>query len=233
MDNKEKKVLLELEDKASSILSEFMLRITKFEELVSVGIKFLVGFREAVELLQRPAVHEASEVADGIIKANETKRLKAYVQAGCINDHDGVHNISKLRDCQRGLQDYLAEANGLLNELHCFIDDMVSVLRTSNETLSHISGHSVDGVVLQDTSFEKEAIELCSLPKPEVTDYASIMGTIYNMVKQDYMMQEKIISSLSLKSSSAELESYCLMWSLRPFINDDIMHQAWKLIPQF
>ncbi|XP_042476705.1 uncharacterized protein LOC122058210 isoform X1 [Macadamia integrifolia] len=227
MDDKEKKLLLELEDKASSILSEFMLRTTKFEELVSVGSKFLVGFHEAVELLQRPAVHKASEVVDGIIKANETKRLKAYVQAGCINGHDGVQNISKLCDCQRGLQEYLAEAKVLLNEIQCFIDDIVSVLRTSNDI-----GHSGDGMVLQDTSFEEEAMELRSVQKPEVIECASIMGTIYSMVKQDYTMQEKIICSLSLESTSAELQSYCLMWSLRPFINDDIMHQAWKLIPQ-
>ncbi|XP_042507646.1 uncharacterized protein LOC122083811 [Macadamia integrifolia] len=206
--------------------------ITKFEELVSLGSKFLVEIREAVELLQRPAVHKTSEVADGIIKANETKRMKAYVQAGCINAHDGVQNISKLRDCQRGLQDYLAEAKGLLNELDCFIDDIVGVLQTSNEIASHVLGYSGDGLVLQGTSFEMEVMESRSIQKPEVTDCASIMGIIYSMVKQDYMMQEKIICSLSLKSSSAELQSYCLMWSLRPFIDDDIMHQAWKLIPQ-
>ncbi|XP_043711907.1 uncharacterized protein LOC122660596 isoform X2 [Telopea speciosissima] len=218
MDNKGKKVLWELEDKASSILSEFMLRVTKFEELVSVGSKFLVGFHEAVELLHRPAVHKTSEVADGIIKANETQRVKAYVQAGCVNGHDGVQNISK--------------SKGLLNELNCFIDDIVIVLRTSNEIASDVSGHFGDGLVLQGTSLEKEAMELRSIQKPEVSDCASIMGTICSMVKQDYTMQEKIICSLSLKSSSAELQSYCLMWSLRPFINDDIMHHAWKLIPQ-
>ncbi|GJY71869.1 hypothetical protein Tco_0475572 [Tanacetum coccineum] len=42
--------------------------------------------------------------------------------------------------------------------------------------------------------------------------------------------EEKIVSALNLKTSSGELESYCLMWSLRPFVNDEIMHQAWRLI---
>ncbi|KAF5942499.1 hypothetical protein HYC85_020141 [Camellia sinensis] len=69
------------------------------------------------------------------------------------------------------------------------------------------------------------------LPKPEHTDYAAMMSVIYSMVKLDYIMQQRIISSLNLKSSSGELESYSLMWSLRPFINNDIMHQAWRLIP--
>ncbi|RVW92083.1 hypothetical protein CK203_037122 [Vitis vinifera] len=45
------------------------------------------------------------------------------------------------------------------------------------------------------------------------------------------LLQERIVSSLNLKSSTGELESYCLIWSLRPFINDEIMHQAWKLLP--
>jgi len=45
--------------------------------------------------------------------------------------------------------------------------------------------------------------------------------TIYKL-----LLQEKIVSSLSLKSSSGELECYCQMWSLRPFIDDQIMQQA-------
>lgn len=73
-------------------------------------------------------------------------------------------------------------------------------------------------------------VELCHLEKSKVTDYAAMMGIIYAMLKQDYTMQEKIVSSLNLKSSAGELESYCLMWSLRPFVNDEIMFQAWKLV---
>lgn len=45
------------------------------------------------------------------------------------------------------------------------------------------------------------------------------------------LLQERIITNLNLKSLSGELESYCLMWSLRPYINDEIVHQAWRLIP--
>lgn len=108
-----------------------------------------------------------------------------------------------------------------------------------------------------------------------MTDFAALMGIVYSMVKQDYVMQvinfwytffhillwsnapkslaswcwtfwsfcnstidnfttllqERIVTTLNLKSLSGELESYCLMWSLRPFINDEIVHQAWRLIP--
>lgn len=96
---------------------------------------------------------------------------------------------------------------------------------------------------------------------PENTDYAMVMGIVHRMIEQDYCMQvtyffqyffkfiwnqhckylifpgghnllqEKIVSALNFKTSSGELESYCLMWSLRPFINDEIMQQAWKLVP--
>jgi hypothetical protein len=43
-------------------------------------------------------------------------------------------------------------------------------------------------------------------------------------------MQDKIVRSLSLKSSSGELETYSLMWSLRPFVEDEIVNRAWKWI---
>ncbi|KAL8197788.1 hypothetical protein R6Q57_024182 [Mikania cordata] len=61
-------------------------------------------------------------------------------------------------------------------------------------------------------------------------DYATMVAAVFTMVKQDCAMLEKIISSLSLKTSSGELESYCLMWSLHPFVNDEITHQAWSLV---
>ncbi|KAJ7953469.1 FAD-binding protein [Quillaja saponaria] len=62
---------------------------------------------------------------------------------------------------------------------------------------------------------------------PDVAHSATLMGIIYSMVKQDY---ERIVSALNLKSSSREVDSYCLMLSLRPFINDEVMHQARRLV---
>jgi hypothetical protein len=44
-------------------------------------------------------------------------------------------------------------------------------------------------------------------------------------------LQEKIVNALSLKTSSSELQGYCLMWDLRPFMEDDVMHLAWKMCP--
>ncbi|EOA25473.1 hypothetical protein CARUB_v10018811mg [Capsella rubella] len=64
----------------------------------------------------------------------------------------------------------------------------------------------------------------------EVTEYATLIAVVYSMMKQNYVMQEKIVRSLSLKSSSGELETYSLMWSLRPFVEDEIVNRAWKWI---
>jgi hypothetical protein len=44
-------------------------------------------------------------------------------------------------------------------------------------------------------------------------------------------LQEKIVNALSLKTSSSELQGYRLMWDLRPFMEDDVMHLAWKMCP--
>lgn len=56
-----------------------------------------------------------------------------------------------------------------------------------------------------------------------------MMILVHNMLKLDYAMQEKIVRTLSLKSSSPELEGYCLMWELRPYVDDDLMNLAWKM----
>ncbi|GMP83602.1 hypothetical protein CsSME_00037450 [Camellia sinensis var. sinensis] len=105
-------------------------------------------------------------------------------------------------------------------------------MRTANES-KPLSQDKVtqDEFGPEATLYDKEETVSSELPKPEHTDYAAMMSVIYSMVKLDYIMQQRIVSSLNLKSSSGELESYSLMWSLRPFINNDIMHQAWRLIP--
>ncbi|CAK9136116.1 unnamed protein product [Ilex paraguariensis] len=93
--------------------------------------------------------------------------------------------------------------------------------------MAYYQNYLLGSMQRQNVETRKSAME----QKPEVTDYAAMMAILYSMVKQDCIMQEKIVTSLSLKSSSEELESYCLMWSLRPFVDDEIMCEAWKLLP--
>lgn len=221
MGGEEIEVLPELEKRFSEIFSDFMTKISKFEEMVSVASRLLVGFHQQVELLRRPSLDITSEIVDKILKANQTERVKAYVQSGCKNVHDGVQAISKLNAYQRGLQDHVSKAKGLLDELEMLMDDLVREVRT----LQCQDEHVCNGLLVQ-----KEEMGSALLRRTEASDYMSMVGIIYSMVTQDYAMQEKIVLSLSLDTLSGELEGYYLMWSLRPFINDEIMNQAWKYI---
>ncbi|KAL4615992.1 hypothetical protein ACB092_07G167500 [Castanea dentata] len=86
-----------LDEKIYQIYKDLLTRVTKFEELVAVGGRLLAGFQEGLEYLRRPPIDRASKLVENIIKANETKRVKSYFEASCINTHDGVHSISKWR----------------------------------------------------------------------------------------------------------------------------------------
>ncbi|GFZ18868.1 hypothetical protein Acr_27g0006070 [Actinidia rufa] len=161
MESEEHVLISELKKKILQIFSDFMTRVTQFEELGAVGNRFLVGFHQGL--------------------------------AKCI-----------------------------VNELEVSVKEVTGVMQTASESKPYL----MDNVTGEEFGPEATAYD----EKPEITDYAAMMGIIYSMVKNDYIMQERIISSLGLKSSSGELESYTLMWSLRPFVNDEIMHQAWRLI---
>ncbi|PPS17528.1 hypothetical protein GOBAR_AA03060 [Gossypium barbadense] len=223
-------------------------RVAKLDELVPVGGRLLTGFQQGLEFLRRPPIKKTSKLIENILKANETKRLNSYLEAGCINSHDRVENTSKLKS--------------ILNELECLLGVATAALQMANEHLSPLMDmESVVGLDPQESSGEDEMTS-SRLREPEVTDYAAVMGIIYSMVKQDYTMQHetrtwdtsfwhqkrggsvkptvelylielsnKIVTSLNLKSSSEELESYSLMWSLRPYVNDQTMKLAWKLVP--
>ncbi|OEL19543.1 hypothetical protein BAE44_0019438, partial [Dichanthelium oligosanthes] len=52
------------------------------------------------------------------------------------------------------------------------------------------------------------------------------------LIREDYIsLQENIVGALSLNTLSSELEGYCLMWDLRPYIDDNVMHLAWEMCP--
>ncbi|CAL5370908.1 unnamed protein product [Camellia sinensis] len=231
MESEEHILISELNEKIFQIFSDFMSRVTKFEELVAVGSRLLVGFHQGLEFLCRPSINKTSELIERIFKANETRRVLTYVESGCINAHDSIQNISNLHTCQVGLRDHLNKAKCLVDELEGLVKEVTVAMQVATESKPHLQGKVTQYEFGPEaTMYDKEEIVSSELQKPDVTNYAAMMGIIYSMVKLDYIMQEKIISSLNLKSSSGELESYSLMWSLRPFMNDEIMHQAWRFI---
>ncbi|XP_028119142.1 uncharacterized protein LOC114316658 isoform X1 [Camellia sinensis] len=94
MESEEHILISELNEKIFQIFSDFMSRVTKFEELVAVGSRLLVGFHQGLEFLCRLPINKTSELIERIFKANETRRVLTYVESGCINAHDSIQNIS-------------------------------------------------------------------------------------------------------------------------------------------
>ncbi|XP_049407379.1 uncharacterized protein LOC125870872 isoform X2 [Solanum stenotomum] len=177
--------LYKSKEKIFHTFSDFMLRITKFDELVEVGSRLLVGFQQGLE------VH--------------TSHL--------------------------GLQNHVNEAKVVVDELACLLKEAEAVVQSINCSLAQVGELNVDNRTnpLETCHDEAEASSVDPL-EHEITDIAIMMAVVYSMVKSDYTMQEKIVSSLNLTSPSGELESYSSMWSLRPYIDDEIMHKVWKFV---
>ncbi|KAH9608016.1 hypothetical protein KSS87_012515 [Heliosperma pusillum] len=206
------------------IFSEFLAGVAKFDQLAEIGRMFLISFQQALVFLRRPSIHETSELVQGILKQNETKRVKSYVEAGCINANDSSQTVSQMNTSLYGLRDHLTKAQSILTELGILMDNAGRSLKDGPRSPSDISELNFVEILEQNLTPESnvESLDACGC--------ASFMGVIYIMVKQDYLMQERVISSLGFKSSSEELDSYNLMWSLRPFVNDDIIHDAMNCI---
>ncbi|WVZ18217.1 hypothetical protein V8G54_005539 [Vigna mungo] len=131
---------------------------------------------------------------------------------------------TEVHSCTQGLCNHIRKeltshvyfaAKEILNELEGLLGDVTSAIQTTDGKLLAFSGLDFDVELIEQVTYN---------------DLAMVMAFIYSMVKQDYLMQEKIVSALDLKMSLEELESYCQMWSLRPFINDEIVHGAWEHI---
>ncbi|XP_055812185.1 uncharacterized protein LOC129882070 [Solanum dulcamara] len=223
--------LYKVKEKIFHPFSEFMLRITKFDELTEVGSRLLVGFQQGLEYLRRETIEKNSELVERIIRDNESKRLSSYIEAGCMNAHDTVQKMSKLHACHLGLQNHVNEAKCVVDELACLLKDAEAVVQSINCSLAQMEGLNVDnGTDSLETSHDEAETPSVDPLKHEITYIAIMMAIVYSMVKNDSTMQEKIVSSLNLTSPSGELESYSSMWSLRPYIDDEIMHKAWKLV---
>lgn len=198
------------------------MHVAKLEELGASGNQLLSGIQQGLELLRRPPINRISKLIENVIETNNTENLRSYIEAGCINTHDAVQSTKKLHTCRVGLDDHLKKARSLIDELERLFNDVNIALETENPPCTST-------VSDEDLELNEEEATVPN-KKPDASEYALLMGIIKVMVKKDHRMQEKIVSCLGLKSSSEELETYCLMWSLRPYIDDEIMHQAWKLV---
>ncbi|KAL2562218.1 hypothetical protein AAZV13_20G125800 [Glycine max] len=184
-----------------------------------------------------------SKLVHKIIVANETERVKAYINSGCRKLNESIQSVTNLRSCTHGLCNHISKAKEILNELEGLLGDVTNAIQTTDGNLLALSDLDFDVELNEPVTYndleEKDALSRSQSPDVtttkkkksiDVPHLAMVMAFIYSMVKQDYLMQEKIVSALDVKMPSEELESYCQMWSLRPFINDEIVHQAWEHI---
>ncbi|XP_056842690.1 uncharacterized protein LOC108859298 isoform X2 [Raphanus sativus] len=198
-------------------------RITKLEELDNAANNFLLRFQQGLCLLKRSPIVTSSKLIENILKNNETKRLKSYIEAGCINIDDAAQSTRALHISLKGLSDHLIKAQSLLSELERLTDEAALAIETATNLSTQLDEESSD-----ELQREKETVTFAQ--EPEVTEYATVIAVVYSMVKQNYVMQEKIVRGLSLKTSFDELGTYTMMWSLRPFVEDEIVNRAWKCI---
>ncbi|XP_017408886.1 uncharacterized protein LOC108321577 isoform X4 [Vigna angularis] len=165
------------------------------------------------------------------------QKFRAFMTGIAKIDELGIAGSRLLSGFQQAI------AKEILNELEGVLGDVTSAIQTTDGKLLAFSGLDFDVELIEQATYndleEKDALYNSQSPdvntskkkkSADVTHLAMVMAFIYSMVKQDYLMQEKIVSALDLKMSLEELESYCQMWSLRPFINDEIVHGAWEHI---
>uniref|UniRef100_A0A7N0TMB5 DUF7795 domain-containing protein n=2 Tax=Kalanchoe fedtschenkoi TaxID=63787 RepID=A0A7N0TMB5_KALFE len=225
----------EAKERIIRLFRDSMTRLAKFEELADVGSRLLQGYRQGLEFLRRPPIKK-SDVVEKIIKANETERLKSYFgeKSKCINTSDALENINKLNACDSGLKDHLTRAKAIVTELEMLVEETATATLCTKEVsiLLCKAPNDMSDAAAAPTRHEESVSPPSPAQSSEASEleYALMTGIICSMVRQEYAMQEKIVTSLNFKVSSEELESYCLMWSIRPNINDDIMRMAWKLI---
>ncbi|CAL5197162.1 unnamed protein product [Lathyrus oleraceus] len=211
METMEDKSIFDLEKEILNKFRDFMTRFTKIDELGTAGSKLLSGFQQALEFIRKPPIDTSSKLVNSIIKANETERLKSYVNFEFKNRKDVNQNATNLGSCKHGLLLQIRQVKVVLDELE-------DIQANDDENTAFCHSGSTD---VTTTKVKKNT---------DSTHLAALMVAIYGMVQQDYLMQDRIVSALDLNVSSEELESYCLMWSLRPFINDELVHEAWKYI---
>ncbi|XP_058747692.1 uncharacterized protein LOC131620583 isoform X1 [Vicia villosa] len=244
METMEDKSIFDLEKQILNKFRDFMTGFTKIDELGTAGSKLLSGFQQALEFIRKPPMDTSSKLVNSIIKANETERLKSYVNFECKNRKDVDQNATSLGSCKHGLLLQIRQVKVVLDELEDIQANVRNVLQSIHGKLSSLSDTDIDFEMNEqeiyndlddkNTAFcHSGSTDVTTTKVKENTDsthLAALMVAIYSMVQQDYLMQERIVSALDLNVSSEELESYCLMWSLHPFINDELVHEAWKYI---
>ncbi|XP_031485170.1 uncharacterized protein LOC116254152 isoform X3 [Nymphaea colorata] len=216
MDCEDYKVLIGFSEKGYNIFLDFMTRVAEFEELVTIGGRFLSTYKLELELFRRPPLQMKTTVIKEIMEANNSGWMRSYIEAGCRHQHTDIDNINK--------------SKALLDELGCLMENVLVLVKEEIEKLSHYMDElQDDGLVYPLIRAEEEPENINQYHQnTSVSECAMMMQAVYGMLEDDYVMQEKIVSSLNLATPSEALGSYCFMWDLRPFVDDDVIRAAWR-----
>lgn len=226
------------EDESScrGVFMEFMTKVTQFEKLAESGERLFGRFCEELEYFRRPQIPKESDVMNQILKSNCTARMRSYIEAGCRLHCKNISNINQLSSCEDRLKDHIKKVKILLEELECLVENVYGITLTASLSALEVSDSqcldnmlSTDCCPMEGVSTQEEDKSADQLDTD--VSLVTVMVMVRNMLKLDYMMQEKIVSALSLKTPSSELEGYCLMWNLRPYIDDDVMSLAFEMCP--
>uniref|UniRef100_A0A0A9DPZ1 DUF7795 domain-containing protein n=1 Tax=Arundo donax TaxID=35708 RepID=A0A0A9DPZ1_ARUDO len=213
------------------VFLEFMTKAARFEELAESGKRLLVRFRQELEYFRGPQIPTESDIMSEIMKSNCTGRMRSYLEAGCRLHCQDISNINQFRSCKDGLNNHINKAKTLLEELECLVKDVYGITLTASlSALKTSDSSSIDNKLNNESCFVEEEDESADQLDTDVS-LVTMMVIVCKMLKLDYTMQEKIVRALSLKTPSSDLEGYCLMWELRPYVDDNAMHPAWKMCP--
>lgn len=219
--------VLEVDRTSHQLFLTFMARFTQFEEMGKLGSQLLVGFHQELELFRRPPLIESSQVLANIIEHNQSARLRTYTEAGCRHFHVDQQVTVKLNNYFQGLTKHMEQAQELLKDLEHLVENATVMMQEATNTmLKNIKIYTEENSTEGSSGTESEEGCISDGHKLEISDYVAMMSVIYSMLSQDYAMQEKVVSDLQLNTPSETLQSYSLMWTLHPFIDERIINKA-------
>ncbi|TYK06853.1 uncharacterized protein E5676_scaffold13G001570 [Cucumis melo var. makuwa] len=153
----------ESKEKIFEIFKEFMASVAKLDELGTQGSQLLSGLKQGLELLRRPSINGTSKLIENVIETSNTENLRAYIEAGCINTHDG------------------AQTRSLIDELERLHNDVNIELETENPLCTSTMSD-------EDLELDEEEATVPS-KKLDANDYALLMGIVKVMIKKNHIMQ--------------------------------------------
>ncbi|CAK9266886.1 unnamed protein product [Sphagnum jensenii] len=222
-------------DSSPSIAQIFHLFISRFldlEDLQKLSSQMLIGFQQALEEFQRPPLHETSALLAQVMASAPSERLDNYKDMGCHHAHSDrsvviKSSITFIGLCKTAV--LLISAGGIMEEMQGLMEQASAVMQEDlNSQLESVSLMGAD-MCLEDSQPTQEVKVTSTTVKVSglfTSDYVTMMAAIFSMLEQDVHMQEQIIGALGLDLSSEVLQNYCMMWTLRPFVDETVVDKA-------